>query len=88
MAPLDFLDHGGNRLFPEHLVGTGHVDQVRRMGDRLHDARLIECRAEGAGVLVGERRCLPLVVILGKKLHGLETHRMRRTDRPITSAGD
>ena len=77
-----------DRLFPEGFFGAGQIDQVRRVRDRIGDPRLGKGRPKRPCVLVGERRRVPLIVILREELHRLEPDRPSGVYRTIAPAGD
>ena len=88
LAALDLDGHRVDRLLPEGLVGTGQVDQVRRVSHRVDDSRLGEGQSKRRDVLGRERRRVPLIVILREELNRLEPDRLSGRDRTIATAGD
>src|SRR5262249_17864679 len=86
-ATLDLLDHRVDRLPPECLVRTRHVDQVRAMRHGVPDPCLGEGRAERLGVRLRQGDAVPSIVILCKQLDGLERDGMGCPDGPIATAG-
>jgi hypothetical protein len=85
MAALDFHDHGVDRPFPQCFVRARHVDQIRRMSHGQRDAGVIKRSAKGTTLLGGERRGVPLIIVLGEELDGLETDRMSGPDRSVAA---
>ena len=87
-AALDLDGHRVDRFLPQRVVGTSQIDEIRGMGDRVDDSRLVQGESKGRDMLGRERRGIPLVVVLGEELNGLEVHGMRGPDRAVASSRD
>ena len=88
LAPLDLHRQRLDRFLPQPAIRARQVDQIRRVGDRIGDPRLRERRSKRRHVFIANRGRVPLVVVLGKKLHGLEPNRVGRPDRPVAAPRD
>ena len=47
--PAEFLDKRGDRLPPQPAIGTGQVNQIRIVGDRVAEAQVVQGRTEPPG---------------------------------------
>ena len=85
---LDLDRHRIDRLLPQGIIGTSHIDKIRCVSNRLDDPRLIQGFSKQGDMLGRYRRGVPLVVVLGKELDGLEADGLRGPNSTIKSAGD
>ncbi len=51
LAALDLDRHRVDRLLPQGIVGTSQIDQIRGVGHRVDDSRLVEGESKGRDVL-------------------------------------
>jgi hypothetical protein len=73
---------------PQDVVGTSHIDKIRRVSNRLDNPRFSQGLSKERNLLGRDWLGVPLVVVLGEELDGLAIHSLRRPNSAVIPAGD
>lgn len=88
LGPQKFDHEGVDRLLPQRVVGTGQIDQIRVVRDRVTDSQFGERALKAAHIVVGQLLGPPLVVVLGEQLDAIAAGGLGNLDGLVIAAGN